>query len=167
MPFRRMPDSYEPSLSWVMQGIEPDTFGAFGLAYGGASGLELDVYDLKLGTPPNTKLIAASGGHDDNYLVMITPHEHEGLYGSYNYELRADMIFFDAPNDGAVFSCSSIAFGQSLPINGFENDISRLLANVIEAFVKPGPLPSLVAKDEKRGKNEADTTRVDESLPAG
>jgi N,N-dimethylformamidase len=141
MPFHRMPDSYEPSLSWVMEGIEGETFGAFGLAYDGASGLELDVYDLKLGTPPNTKLIASSGGHDDNYLVMITPHEHEGLYGTYNYELRADMTYFDAPNGGAVFSCSSIAFGQSLPIKNYENEVSRLLANVVETFIKPGPLP--------------------------
>ena len=68
MPFRRMPDSYEPSLSWVMEGIEREIFGDFGLAYDGAAGLELDAYDLKLGTPPNTKLLAASGGHDDNYI---------------------------------------------------------------------------------------------------
>jgi N,N-dimethylformamidase len=149
MPFHRMPDSYEPSLSWVTEGIDGETFGAFGLAYDGASGLELDVYDLKLGTPPNTRLIASSGGHDDNYLVMITPHEHEGLYGTYNYELRADMTYFDAPNGGAVFSCSSIAFGQSLPINHFENEVSHLLANVVETFVKPGPLPGSAPKDEK------------------
>jgi N,N-dimethylformamidase len=142
MPFTRMPDSYLPSFSWVMEGIERETFGDFGLGHGGAAGLELDVYDLKLGTPPNTKLLAASGGHDDNYLVMISPHEYEGQYGTYNYQMRADMTYFDAPNDGACFSCSSIAFGQSLPINNFENDISRLLANVVNAFVKTGPLPT-------------------------
>jgi N,N-dimethylformamidase len=52
------------------------------------------------------------------------------------------MTYFDAPNGGAVFSCSSIAFGQSLPINNFENEVSCLLANVVETFVQPGPLPS-------------------------
>jgi N,N-dimethylformamidase len=150
-----------------MEGIEGKTFGAFGLAYDGASGLELDVYDLKLGTPPNTKLVASSGGHDDNYLVMITPHEHEGLYGTYNYELRADMTYFDAPNGGAVFSCSSIAFGQSLPINHFENEVSRLLANVVETFVKPGPLPGAATNDEKRVVKEKAAQLTDvETSPA-
>ncbi len=167
MPFHRMPDSYEPSSSWVTEGIEGQTFGAFGLAYDGASGLELDVYDLKLGTPPHTKLIASSGGHDDNYLIMITPHEHEGLYGTYNYELRADMTYFDAPNGGAVFSCSSIAFGQSLPINNFENSVSRLLANVVETFVKPGPLPGLAPKDDKHAVKEKTAQVTDvETSPA-
>ena len=167
MPFRRMPDSYEPSLSWVMEGIEGEIFGAFGLAYDGAAGLELDVYDRKLGTPPNTKLIASSGGHDDNYLVMITPHEHEGLYGTYDYELRADMTYFDAPNGGAVFSCSSIAFGQSLPINHFENEVSRLLANVVETIRQTGTAAGSAPKDEERVVKEkvAQVTDV-ESSPA-
>jgi N,N-dimethylformamidase len=133
-----MPDSYEPSLSWVMEGIEEEIFGGFGLAHDGSAGLELDAYDLKLGTPPNAKLVAASGGHDDNYLLMIVPHEHEGMYGSYDYRIRGDMTYFDAPNGGAVFSFSSIAFGQALPVNNFENDISRLLANVVNTFLKPG-----------------------------
>jgi N,N-dimethylformamidase len=157
MPFRRMPDSYEPSLSWVTDGIQKEIFGGFGLAHDGAAGLELDAYDLKLGTPPNTKVIAASGGHDDNYLLMILPHEHEGIYGSYDYRIRADITHFDAPNGGAVFSFSSIAFGQSLPVNNFENDISRLLANVVNTFLKPGPLPtvSLTGQFVEKAKAEA------------
>ena len=125
-----------------------------------------DVYDLKLGTPPNTRLIASSGGHDDNYLVMITPHEHEGLYGTYNYELRADMTYFDAPNGGAVFFVQfDCLHGQSLPINHFENEVSRLLANVVETFVKPGPLPGSAPKDEKRAVKEkaAQVTDVETS----
>jgi N,N-dimethylformamidase len=73
---------------------------------------------------------------------MIVPHEYEGQDGTYNYQCRADMTYFDAPNGGAVFSCSSIAFGQALPVNNFENDVSRLLANVVNTFVKPGPLPT-------------------------
>jgi len=64
-----------------------------------------------------------------------------GLWGSYDYRVRADMTYFTAPNNGGVFSAGSIAFGMSLPANNFENNVSRLLANVVEAFVKPGALP--------------------------
>jgi N,N-dimethylformamidase len=165
MSFRRMPDSYEPSLSWIMEGIESDVFGGFGLADEGAAGLELDGYDLKLGTPPNTKLVAASGGHDDNYLLMITPHETEGLYGSYDYRVRADMTYFDAPNGGAVFSCSSIAFGQALPVHNFNNDVSRLLANVINMFLKPGLLPTAAkgVRDLAKIKDKAEDLAIAES----
>lgn len=51
------------------------------------------------------------------------------------------MVYFEAPNNGAVFATGSIAFGNALPINGFENNVSQLLSNVVDTFVKPGPLP--------------------------
>jgi N,N-dimethylformamidase len=153
MPFRRMPDSYDPSLAWVTEGIEGDIFGDCGLAHGGAAGLELDVYDLKKGTPPNTKLVAASGGHDDNYIMhsIMVLHHYQGLAGSYDYRMRADMTYFTGPNNGAVFSCSSIGFGQALPCKNFNNDASHLLANVVNAFIRPGPVPG----SESKPKEEA------------
>jgi N,N-dimethylformamidase len=161
MPFRRMPDSYEPSLSWVTEGIEKKVFGDFGLAHDGAAGLELDAHDFELGTPPNTKVVAASGGHDDNYLLMILPHEHEGIYGSYDGRIRAEMTHFDAPNGGAVFSFSSIAFGQSLPINNFDNDISRLLANVVDRYLKPGPVHETPTNGEFAQHAREETTYLE------
>jgi len=40
-----------------------------------------------------------------------------------------------------VFSTGSIAYGQALPANGFNNSAARVLANVVNAFLKPGRLP--------------------------
>ena len=51
------------------------------------------------------------------------------------------MVYFTAPNQGAVFSTGSIAFSQSLPYNNFDNNVSKLLANVLTAFCKDGRLP--------------------------
>src|ERR1700679_3120157 len=62
-PYRRMPDSYDPALAWITDGIEGDLIGDFGLGNGGAAGMEIDYYRLGFGTPPNTKIIASSGGH--------------------------------------------------------------------------------------------------------
>jgi N,N-dimethylformamidase len=40
-----------------------------------------------------------------------------------------------------VFSASSIAWGSALPCNNFENDVSRVMKNVLDAFARPGKLP--------------------------
>ncbi|WP_316229457.1 N,N-dimethylformamidase beta subunit family domain-containing protein [Bradyrhizobium sp. SZCCHNR1070] len=142
-PYRRMPDSYHRQVSWIMEGIEGELIGEEGLAYGGAAGLELDRYDLTLGTPPHTKILASSGGHSDNYMLSIEEilYPYPGLAGSQDYRIRGDITFFNAPNDGAVFCGGSIAFGQALPARNFDNNVSRLLGNVVDAFLKPGPLP--------------------------
>ena len=112
-------------------------------AYGGAAGIELDRYDLSLGTPPHTKIIASSGGHSDNYVVVTEEllYAYAGLVGSLDYRVRADITYFTAPNNGAVFSTGSIAFGSALPANEYKNGASTLLKNVVDNFIKDGKLP--------------------------
>jgi N,N-dimethylformamidase len=56
--------------------------------------------------------------------------------------VRADMCFFEYPNDGAVFSTGSIAWCSALSYNGYENNVSRITANVLTAFAREGKLPS-------------------------
>ena len=68
-------------------------------------------------------------------------YPYPGLSGSHDYRVRADLVYFNAPNGGAVFSTGSIAFGQSLPCNGFDNNVSRLLANVVKGFTSKGRIP--------------------------
>ena len=128
-PYRRMPDSYHRTVSWTTEGVDGGIIGDFGLIYDGAAGLELDRYDLNLGTPPHTKIIAASGGHSDNYVLVTEEllYAYAGLTGSYDCRIRADMTYFTAPNNGAVFSAGSIAFGQALPATNFNNNVSRIL----------------------------------------
>jgi N,N-dimethylformamidase len=136
-PYRRLPDSYDPRVSWIFEGVG-DEFGAQGLALGGAAGLELDRYDLMWGTPPDTFLLACSSGHSDNY-----PHVGEevmfnlpGMGGTQDFQVRADMTLFKCRNGGAVFSTGSIAWGQALPWNNGRNDVARLTQNVLDAFIK-------------------------------
>ena len=142
-PFRRMPDSYHRTVSWITEGLEGEILGDQGLAYGGAAGVELDRYDLSLGTPPHTKIIASSGGHSDNYVVVTEEllYAYAGLVGSLDYRVRADMTYFTAPNNGAVFSTGSIAFGSALPANNYKNDASTLFKTVVDNFMKDGKLP--------------------------
>jgi N,N-dimethylformamidase len=51
------------------------------------------------------------------------------------------MTYYTSSNNGAVFSTGSIAFGQALPANNFNNSASKVMKNVVDAFIKDGPLP--------------------------
>ena len=141
--YRKMPDAWHRTVSWITKGVDGEIIGDHGLAYGGAAGVELDRYDLSLGTPPHTKIIASSGGHSDNYVLVTEEllYAYAGLVGSLDYRIRADMTYFTAPNDGAVFATGSIAFGQSLPSNNYNNSAATVMKNVIDAFIKDGKLP--------------------------
>ena len=142
-PYLRMPDSYHKSVAWIFDGVDGEVFGDFGLALGGAAGLETERYDLELGTPPHTKLLASSTSWSDNYAGVVEDilFNHPGTLGTQSDTVRADMTYFTSANDGAVFSTGSIALISALPCFGFENNVSQVMKNVLDAFQKPGALP--------------------------
>jgi N,N-dimethylformamidase len=61
------------------------------------------------------------------------------LGGDQNDRVRADLAFAELPHGGAVFSVSSIAWCGSLSHNGYDNNVSRITANVLNRLVKPEP----------------------------
>ncbi|MGX8014242.1 N,N-dimethylformamidase beta subunit family domain-containing protein (plasmid) [Mesorhizobium sp. ORM8.1] len=110
---------------------------------GGAAGSEVDRYDLMHGTPPHARILASSEPFSDNYVLVqeeimfSTP----GLGGTENPWVRADLVYFTTPNDGAVFSTGSIAWSAALSWNNYNNSVSVLTKNILDAFVGPGALP--------------------------
>jgi N,N-dimethylformamidase len=141
--YTKMPDAKDEAMSWIFDKVGSDSFGDFGLALGGAAGLELDRYDLLLGTPPHTRLLATSQGLSDNY-----PRVGEEIYYNFpgqgatqDYQCRADMVYFTTAKNGAVFAPGSIAWASSLPSNNFSNPVSTIMGNVLNAFLREGPLP--------------------------
>lgn len=143
-PFERMPDSFSPAAAWMFEGIGADEpIGDFGLGLGGAAGLELDRYDLALGTPPHTMLLASSFDHSDNYPLVseeIT-YAFPGRGGTQDPQVRGDIAYFTTAGGGAVFAAGSIAFSQALPVAGGRNNVSTLLKNVLDAFLNLDELP--------------------------
>jgi N,N-dimethylformamidase len=129
-----------------MEGIDPGhRIGDFGLVGGGAAGYELDRYDLLLGTPPHTLLLAYSEGHSDNY-----PHVAEEIFfnfphmgGTMDFQVRADITYFTTKQGGGVFSTSSISWCGSLSHNHYDNNVSQMTANVLRRFMSDEPLPAL------------------------
>ncbi|MDN5937182.1 MAG: LamG domain-containing protein [Salinisphaera sp.] len=136
-PFERLPDSHDERVSWIFEGIgRQELIGDFGLALNGASGLEMDRYDLALGTPPNTLLLASSFGHSDNFPLVSEDigYAFPGRGGTQDPWVRGDMAFFTTRNGGAVFAAGSIAWSQALPCNGGDNNVARIVGNVLDVF---------------------------------
>ncbi len=152
-PFERMPDSFHRRVAWMFAGIGPqELIGDFGLGLGGAAGIEIDRYDLALGTPPHTLLLASSHGHSDNYPLVseeIT-YAFPGRGGTQDPMVRADMTFFTTAHDGACLSIGSIAWSQALPVNDGDNNVGRFMHNVLDAFLRPGPLPGSAFVGEEK-----------------
>ena len=144
--YRREPDSFRSECEWIFAGIGDDEIiGDFGLVGGGAAGLELDRYDLEFGTPHNGYLLARSEGHTD-LMLQVNEEIHFACRGYYgggheNPQVRADMIYYKTPNDGAVFGPGSLVWCGSLSHNNYDNNVSRIMRNVIDGFLRDGPLP--------------------------
>src|SRR3954454_12167650 len=114
--------------------------GDFGLSGGGAAGFELDRADVELGTPPNALILARSEGHQKHFVAVpeellthvttITGQKPKAL-------IRAEIVYFETVSRGAVFSTGSITFCGSLSYSNYDNNISRMLENVLRRFAQP------------------------------
>lgn len=140
--YRRLPDSFDPRVAFIFEGIgAEERIGDFGRVGGGAAGLELDVMDTALGTPRHALRLAQSENHSNVYL--LTPEElistYPGIDGIENARVRADMLFFETPKGGAVFSTGSIAWAGSLAHGGYRNNVARITGNVLRRFLDPTP----------------------------
>jgi N,N-dimethylformamidase len=135
--YRRMPGAADPRAAWIFDGIGDEIIGDFGFSGGGAAGFELDRADLALGTPPNALILARSEGHQSHFgavleellshLAAVTGERPKDL-------IRAEIVYFETVAGGAVFSTGSITFCGSLSYNNYDNNISRMLENVLQRF---------------------------------
>ncbi len=137
--YRRLPDSFDERAEFIFEGIGDDEIiGDFGLVMNGAAGDELDRVDHALGTPSHTLVLATSAGEHSAYYLVC----HEDIFvmqanidGTDNDNVRADMVFFETADDGAVFSVSSINWFSGLSHNNYDNNVSRITANVLNRFL--------------------------------
>ncbi len=144
-PYRRRPGSFDPRAAFIFEGIgEDELIGDFeSLAHqSGAAGFELDRFDLALGSPAHALVLASSFGHSDGYeCVMEDLQNLTGpLFGDESPLIRSDMVYFEGPRGGAVFSVGSIAWCGSLSYNGYDNNVSRITDNVLRRFASNQPL---------------------------
>lgn len=140
--FDRLPESRDPRVAFAFEGIgEDERIGDFGLIGGGAAGWEVDRADAALGTPPHALIVARATDFSAAYHWMKEEltHTHSAITGETCPMVRCDMVFYETPNGGAVFSTSSIAWAGALSHADYENNVSRLTENVVRRFTDPAP----------------------------
>jgi N,N-dimethylformamidase len=140
--FLRTLESFDPRARFIFDGVGKDErIGDFG-SLGGAAGFELDIADPALGTPPHALTLARSVEHSNVY--ALTPEElisaQPATDGIENPKVRADMVFFETPKGGAVFSTGSITWATALAHNGYDNNVARITRNVLKRFIDPAPI---------------------------
>jgi N,N-dimethylformamidase len=145
-PYRRQPESFDARAAFIFEGIGADELiGDFPsmVQPHGAAGDEVDRLDFALGTPPHTLLLATASGFSDAYQHVIEENNvadsQQG--GTVSPFVRGDMVYFETPNGGGVFSVGSIAWFGSLGHNRFENTVARITENVLRRFASDAPLP--------------------------
>lgn len=137
--YRRLPESFADDVAWIFDGVEGDTIGGYGLSGGGAAGFELDRADRRLGSPPNIVVLARSEAHQSHFVAVpeeLLSHVNTVTGEAPRDLIRAEIIYFDTTMGGAVFSTGSITFCGSLSHNGYDNQMSRMLGNVVTRFSK-------------------------------
>jgi N,N-dimethylformamidase len=140
--YRRNSDGFKPEVAFIFSGVGDDELiGDFGLIGGGAAGLELDRAGGELGTPPNAYILASSEQHTNAYYLVPEEFLETGpaLSADENPNARADLVFFETANAGAVFAVGSIAWAGSLSSNDYDNNVSRITENVLRRFLDPSP----------------------------
>ena len=149
-PYVRQPGCFEPRAAFIFEGIgDEEVIGDFGLQQGGAGGDEVDRLDYAQGTPANALLLATATGFSDVYLYVPEDVFYDQTYPTESGQstkahphVRADMVFFELPSGGAVFSTSSITWNGALSHNQYQNNVSRITENVLRRFLDPTPFQS-------------------------
>ena len=148
MPYHRLEGSYDPRAAFIFEGIGKDeVIGDFGLKQGAAGGVEIDRAGYSLGTPPHALILARATGFSDHYQLTIED-ESVGDWerarrrgGTENPLVRTDLVYFEGPGGGGVFSVGSIAWCGSLSHNNYSNNVSRITKNVLDRFSSDAELP--------------------------
>ncbi len=142
--YRRNAASYDSRAAWIFDGVADGDIGTSGLG-GGAAGQEIDRYDEALGSPPHAVVLATATDFGPDMIRVKEEFEATVAAPSPDPNVRADVVFFETPSGGAVFSVGSIAWFGALARDAYDNDIARITANVVRRFADPEPFESPVS----------------------
>jgi N,N-dimethylformamidase len=137
--YRLGPGALDERVSFIMNGVSAsDVIGDYGTQGGGAAGEEIDRLDESLGSPAHAICIASSENHRPG-MLRVKEEIHMSQPELQGPKVRADMVFFETPAGGAVFSTGSISYAGALSHNAFDNDIARMTSNVLRRFLDEAP----------------------------
>jgi N,N-dimethylformamidase len=143
--YRRLPDAENPRAVWIFDGTsEGEVFGDYGIdrVHGAAAGFEIDKFNPNNGVPRHALNLATSEPLKEKIeevklaTAPISVHYTPAPAPEHG---RADLVFFETPNNGAVFSTGSITWMSSTPEKNYDNDVAKITHNVLKRFMDPAP----------------------------
>jgi hypothetical protein len=136
VPFRRTEASRDPRFSWMFADVHNDLIGEHGFG-GGASGDEIDRYDVGNGSPEQAVILATSTGHNDSFGIATEDLTFPAVrtLGTQTDLIRSDVVYYVGSGGGAVFSVGSINWFCSLGWDDYDNDVARFTGNVIKGLL--------------------------------
>lgn len=148
-PYRKLDDAKNPRASWIFEGTsEGDIFGKYGVdrSQGGAAGFEIDKYNPNNGVPRHALHLATSEElypKIESIKMSVMPIAITYSPASDDVHAKADLVFFETPNGGAMFSTGSITWMSSTLENNFDNDVAKISLNVLKRFLDPVHFPAV------------------------
>lgn len=136
--YKRSPESLTSRAAWIFEGVTDEEIGTSGLG-GGAAGQEVDRYSQTLGSPAHAVILASATEFGPDMTRTKEELQASTSVPSPDPVVRADLVFFETPAGGAVFSVGSISWFGALARSGYDNDIARITANVVRRFADPTP----------------------------
>ncbi len=136
--YQRSAASYTSRAAWMFAGVPAEEIGTSGLG-GGAAGQEVDRYSQTLGSPAHALILASATEFGPDMTRTKEELQASTVVPSPDPVVRADLVFFETPAGGAVFSVGSISWFGALARNGYDNDIAQITANVVRRFADPLP----------------------------
>jgi N,N-dimethylformamidase len=123
--FARTPESFDPSVSFVFDGVDEDPIGAYGLNLGTAAAYEGD-------NVPATSL----GYGGDTRVLAVARHERVVPFRD-RAAPEIHMALTSHDGGGMVFAAASITWTGSLSTRNYTSGVSTITRNVLDRFLDP------------------------------
>ena len=142
-PFFRLNPAIPANASFIVEGVVTTDFLGAGYGVFGQSALsdEVDRYDTRLGSRPDTTVVATGQWPGPNSLTKNPLPEDRRDFGTCHTDvecakslLRADVVYF-RKGAGEVFAAGSRLWTAALMDTHAPNDFSTITANVLKHFL--------------------------------
>jgi N,N-dimethylformamidase len=123
--FVRTPESFDPAVSFVFDGVDEKLIGAYGLNLGSAAAYEGD-------NVPATSL----GYQGDTRILAVAKHERVVPFRD-RAAPEIHIALTSHGGGGMVFAAASITWTGSLSTRSYQNGVSTITRNVLDRFLDP------------------------------
>jgi N,N-dimethylformamidase len=135
-PGHRIRGDVPAESAWALGGLRPGlAVGTSGRLMGGSAGHEIDWVDPDLPSAGPVTVLASSGGHAPT--LQISSERLARTRDAAGLRPRSDVVLYEPPAGGLVFSVGSICWAGGLAFPGGDPGVRALTETVLRRFLDP------------------------------